>query len=78
MISAAEGNVAEVQRILAQQKVTDVNAVNKNGYTALALAVRSGSYSIAGKLLVSGADPNIKNHVSTAVFSSPFICLVFA
>ncbi len=65
MIQASEGNAAEVTKILAQRKDIDINSVNKKGETALSLAVKSGSYNVVGKLLVAGADPNLKNNVSS-------------
>lgn len=69
MVHAEEGNIEEVQKILSQRKDINVNAVNKNGYTALALATKSGRYNVVGKLLVAGADPNICNHVILLNFS---------
>ena len=63
MIKAEEGNFEEVKKILTEKKFTDVNALNKNGYSALALAVKNGYFGIAANLLVSGADVNLKNNV---------------
>ena len=63
MIKAEEGNFEEVKKILIERKFTDINALNKNGYSALALSVKNGYFGIAANLLVSGADVNLKNNV---------------
>ena len=63
MIKVEEGNSEEIKKILSEKKISDVNAVNKNGYSALALAVKNGNFGITANLLISGADVNLKNNV---------------
>lgn len=46
----------------------DLNIINNDGYTPLALALRSGKYSIAKLLIDSGADLNISDHNGTTSY----------
>lgn len=41
MFKAEEGNLDEVKNILNDKSI-DLNATNRNGYTALTLATKSG------------------------------------
>lgn len=63
MIKAEEGDLREVQKLLADLKQPDVNAMNRNNTTALSLAAKNGHYRIVETLLSNGADPNIRNTV---------------
>lgn len=63
MLQAEQGNIEEVQRLLASGKKFDINQVNKKGSTALALGIKSGSLAVTKELIAAGADVNIKNHV---------------
>lgn len=63
MLKAEEGNFEEVQKILADLQQPNINAVNRNGSTALSLAAKNGSYGIVEALVQAGADVNIKNSV---------------
>jgi len=64
MLRAEEGNLEEVLNILNNpRQQPDINAINKRGSTALAVAVKAGAYEVSKVLLSKGADPNIKNNV---------------
>jgi ankyrin repeat-rich membrane spanning protein len=63
MLKAEEGNFEEVQKILADLQQPNINALNRNGSTALSLAAKNGSYGIVEALVQAGADVNIKNSV---------------
>ena len=63
MLRAEEGNLDDVKKILTENPHYDINATNKNGSTALALATKSGYYGIVQTLIKAGADVNIKNNV---------------
>jgi ankyrin repeat protein len=76
MLKAEEGNFDEVRRILTETKGQEVNSANKNGYTALALAVKGGYYQISGLLISSGADVNIPNNVIISNFHIQSLSLV--
>lgn len=63
MLRTEEGDYNEVLNILNGIKQLDVNAVNKKGYSALALAVKSGFVDIVELLITRGADVNTRNNV---------------
>ena len=69
MLKAEEGNFDEIQRILTEIPNIDVNAVNRNGYTALALATKNGHGAIVDVLLNAKANVNMKNNV--------YVCEIF-
>jgi len=64
MLRAEEGNLEEVISILNNPKQQpDINAINKRGYTSVAVATKTGAFEVVKLLLSRGADPNIKNNV---------------
>jgi len=63
MLRAEESNYDEVLNILTSNRQIDINAINRKGYTALAIAVKTGSYDIVKLLISKGADVNMKNNV---------------
>ena len=63
MLRTEEGDYNEVLNILNGIKQLDVNAVNKKGYSALALAVKNGFVDIVELLITRGADVNTRNNV---------------
>jgi hypothetical protein len=62
MLRAEEGNIDDVKKIMADKKNIDLNATNKNGYTALALSVKAGHHGLTSYFIHTGADVNIKNN----------------
>lgn len=62
MLKSEEGDLDQIKKILTEKHESNINAVNRNGYTALSLAVKGGYYRIASALLEAGADLNIKNN----------------
>ena len=68
MLKAEEGNFEEVQKVLADLQQTNINAINRNGSTALSLAAKNGSYGIVEALINTGADVNIRNSVLINIF----------
>ena len=56
--AAAEGNVAEVRRMIALG--ADVNAKGKDGVTPLLFAITAGKYEVAKLLMENKADVNAK------------------
>ncbi len=64
MLKAEESNYEEVLEILNSGRLIDINAINKKGNTALALAVKTGSFDVIKLLISHGADVNIKNNVT--------------
>lgn len=72
MLKAEEGNMEEVRRIITELKNIDINAINKKGYTSLALAVKAGHFEIVKLLISLGGDPNIKNNVYFYLIESYF------
>jgi len=64
MLKSEEGDLDQVKKILTEKHENNINAVNRNGYTALSLAVKGGYYRIANVLIEAGADINIKNNVN--------------
>jgi len=65
MLKSEEGDLDQIKKILTEKHESNINAVNRNGYTALSLAVKGGYYRIASALLEAGADLNIKNNVNS-------------
>ena len=63
MFKAEEGNLDEIKKILAENRNLDINATNRNGYTALSLATKNGYTMVAQHLIQAKADMNIANHV---------------
>lgn len=68
MLKAEEGNLEEVQKILADSQQSNINAVNRNGSTALSLAAKSGHLNVVDILINNGADVNIKNNVYFLIY----------
>lgn len=62
MLRTEEGDANEVLSVLNGIKQIDVNAMNKKGYTALALAVKNGFLDIATLLISRGANVNTRNN----------------
>lgn len=67
MLRAEEGNYNDVLNVVNTLKPSEINAVNKRGYSALALAVKNGSYDIIELLISKGANVNIKNNVYLSI-----------
>jgi ankyrin repeat protein len=63
MLRTEEGNIEEIHRILTEHPGFDINAQNRNGSTALALATKNGAYDIVSVLIQAGADVNLPNNV---------------
>ncbi|KAF5841001.1 ankyrin repeat-containing domain protein [Dunaliella salina] len=59
MWAASVGNTRAVQQLLPNSD--DINAANKNGVTALQVAVRHTHHEVVDLLLHAGADPTLKN-----------------
>ena len=60
MIAAEEGNLSRLKQYLLKSQI---NQKNDSGYSALALAVKSGQPEIVKELLKQKADVNSKNNV---------------
>ena len=54
------GDAAEVEKVLARG-VGDVNAVDRDGFTALHAAIHPGHVEVVRVLLAHGADPNVRS-----------------
>jgi ankyrin repeat protein len=65
MLKSEEGDFDEVKKLLSDPKAFDVNAQNKNGYTALALATKGGFFEIVQSLINVGANVNVSNNVNS-------------
>jgi len=63
--AAYEGNLEEVQRIVASGKV-NINARDKHGNSALALAIHFKRLPVVKFLLENGADPTLKSKAGWA------------
>ncbi|MDH3643077.1 MAG: ankyrin repeat domain-containing protein [Gammaproteobacteria bacterium] len=59
LLAAENGNLAAVERLLAQE--IKVDAKNKVGDTALICAVRNDHKEVAARLIASGANPHMRN-----------------
>lgn len=68
IFSAAVGDIDEVRKLLTEESCA-INAVDKEGYTALLRASQAGNHQIVALLLENGADPNIRStlHQRTAL-----------
>lgn len=66
--AAREGNTASVQRLIAEG--TNVNAMDKHGYTALIGAASEGHQVIVRMLLNAAADPNLQTSYGATALSS--------
>jgi len=60
MVAAEQGDISRIKQYLPK---SNVNQANESGYTALALAVKSGQTQAVRELLDQGADPNTRNNV---------------
>jgi len=60
MVAAEQGDIGRIKQYLPK---SNVNQANESGYTALALAVKSGQTQAVRELLDQGADPNTRNNV---------------
>ena len=63
MFLVEEGDLRAVQEMLATQNVK-IDAQNKSGQTALALATRNANYHISVALVDHGANVNTRNKVN--------------
>lgn len=70
LLVATTGNHVEVVNLLLEHK-PNVNALDKDGFTALALACKDGYYDIAVALLGVGAYINIQVLFINLVFFKP-------
>ena len=61
MMAAEEGNLSRLKQFIAK---SNLNQKNESGYSALALAVKSGKAEIVSELLKHGCDVNSKNNVT--------------
>jgi ankyrin repeat protein len=66
MLRVEEGNIQEITNQL-KNPTTKINAQNKSGQSALALAVRNGNINVGSLLINTGADVNLKNKVHYSV-----------
>ena len=60
MMAAEEGNLSRVRQYISKSQL---NQKNDSGYTALALAVKSGKFDVVQELLKQGSDLNSRNNV---------------
>ena len=60
-IAAAQGEVAQVEKILTTQDI-NINAVDDQGRSALHQAVMAGHKEVAGRLIRHGADVALKDY----------------
>lgn len=63
MLRCEEGNVEDIHRILTENPSYDINAMNRNGSTALSIATKNGNLAIVDLLISAGADVNLPNNV---------------
>ena len=66
MLRCEEGNLPVVRQLLSQGGF-DVNAANKSGHTALALAVKAGDQGVLQELLSQGAEIDRANNVNALI-----------
>ena len=60
MMAAEEGNLSRVKQFIPKSQL---NQKNDSGYSALALAVKSGHLDIVQELIRQGSDFNSRNNV---------------
>lgn len=77
MFSAGQGNLKEVRKLLQTKKNLDINRTNKEGFTSLALAIRSGNFAVVNELVAARADVNISNNVSILIDLTMSSCVIF-
>jgi ankyrin repeat protein len=61
MMAAEEGNLSRVRQFLPK---SNVNQKNDSGYSALALAVKSGKIEVVQELIKHNSDVNSRNNVN--------------
>ena len=64
MIAAEEGNLSRLKQYILK---SEINQKNESGYSALALAVKSGKVEVTKELLKQGSNPNSKNNVKSII-----------
>jgi len=66
--AASQGNIGAINKILTHQPPVKINARNKQGETALHLAVKNKNVTIVQLLLDAGADFSQKNGAGKTIF----------
>ncbi len=65
LLAVSENDASKVKKLLADPEVRanlNLDAEDKNGYTALMIATESGNVEIIKNLLIAGADPDIPHY----------------
>lgn len=57
----------EIAKLLIESGVKNINAITKNGWSALTMAVKRNDVKLAKLLLDNGANPNLKTFFSSAL-----------
>ena len=72
-VSAAEGNLAEIERLLAAGE--SANAVDSDGLSALFLAAREGHADAVRALVAAGADVNFQSPTEIYVLQAAIVAV---